>query len=982
MPGLRQSAFWMVLTALLSLFGTTAFGAFTCLNPLNPWDDVFVVVDYGAKTCRISDFNQSPPTAPQNGVRFYTTGNLDDPNDAGTRFISYQQSVNGVITITGITLTSPQSTPISEGTTGINNYLNSTTKDFVGSRVIGNIYTISSNFGNFEFGVGDYDVSPSSITIDNGTPIVTNVTSSTADGTYRAGDQISINVSFDRPVFVTGTPQLTLSVGSNRISHYSSGTGTSTLTFTYTVQSGDISSDLEYSNTLALAVGQGGAIKDSVDTDANLALPAIGGPGSLSANKSIVIDAALPLVTGLSPTSGLGGGGTSVLISGSGFSGATAVKFGATNAASFTINSATSITVAAPPHASGTVNVTVTTPNGTSAAGAANQYTYYTTPDAPVIGTATAGDTQASVSFTAPVNNGGSPIISYTVTSSPGNFTGIGSASPLIITGLRNGTAYTFTVTATNGAGTSPASAASNAVTPTATQTITFADPGTQTFATSPTLTATATSSAAVTFTSSTTGVCTITSGGALTFVTAGNCTVNADQAGNTSFAAAQTVSRTFSVSAVVPAAPTMGAATAGSGQASVTFSPPANTGGSAIISYTVTSSPGNFTATGSTSPLTVTGLTNGTAYTFTVAAMTIAGTGAASAASNAVTPALTSTPSTELATKSDAIRQTLTDVATSSLTSALSANQAMLQDAKGRFVAGDTPDMALDVNGSLIANPVSVSSMGTFFGQTTQGNGTRQVVFGSFDVQRDDTTGASTATFNGKIAWERSVSETTLLGYFIGGDLARSNIAGSFTGDQDHLGVTAGGYAVHEMAKQLYLDGFVSVGAGRNNLTMDDGVLALESDYTTRSATFGMSVSGVIGPQGYEIWPELALTVGRTWIDTVAFTGTAYDTTDDSLSLDAGMVTLANLTFRPEFRVPLDGTEVSKSLRLITLAPRLICQQTTTTTTAQTCGGGAEIGLQTHSADGATTASAQILSDWINGQTRTSGQLSVEMRF
>jgi hypothetical protein len=255
-------------------------------------------------------------------------------------------------------------------------------------------------------------------------------------------------------------------------------------------------------------------------------------------------------------------------------------------------------------------------------------------------------------------------------------------------------------------------------------------------------------------------------------------------------------------------------------------------------------------------------------------------------------------------------------------------------------------------------------------------------LVFGTFDLQRDDTTGASTATFNGKVAWEREVSDTTLLGYFIGGDLARSNIAGSFTGDQDHLGVTAGGYAVHEMAKQLYLDGFVSVGAGRNNLTMDDGVLALESDYTTRSATFGMSVSGVIGPQGYEIWPELALTVGRTWIDTVAFTGTAYDAIDNTLSLDAGTVTLANLTFRPEFRVPLDGMAVSKSLRLITLAPRLICQQTTTTTTAQTCGSGAEIGLQTHSADGTTTASAQILSDWIDGQTRTSGQLSVEMRF
>jgi hypothetical protein len=395
-----------------------------------------------------------------------------------------------------------------------------------------------------------------------------------------------------------------------------------------------------------------------------------------------------------------------------------------------------------------------------------------------------------------------------------------------------------------------------------------------------------------------------------------------------------------------------------------------------------VTSSDGDTTFTATLTPT--------AALTDATNVITVAMTGVTDAAGNAGVGSTdsnnyvvnTGTPATEFAAKSDAIRQTLTDDATRGLTSALAANQAMVQDAKGRFVAGADQDVALDVDGSLTANPVSLSSMGTFFGQSTNGNGTRQLVFGSFDLQRDDTTGASTATFNGKIAWERSVSETTLLGYFGGGDLARSNIAGSFTGDQDHLGITAGGYAVHEMAKQLYLDGFVSVGAGRNNLTMDDGVLALDSDYTTRSATFGASVSGVIGPQGYEIWPELALTVGRTWIDTVAFTGTAYGTTDDALSLDAGMVTLANLTFRPEFRIPLDGSEVAKSLRLITLAPRLICQQTTTTTTAQTCGGGAEIGLQTHSADGMTTGTAQILSDWIDGQTRTSGQLSVEMRF
>jgi alpha-tubulin suppressor-like RCC1 family protein len=88
-------------------------------------------------------------------------------------------------------------------------------------------------------------------------------------------------------------------------------------------------------------------------------------------------------------------------------------------------------------------------------------------PGAPTIGTATAGDASASVTFTAPIDPGvPATITSYTVTSSPGGFTGTGSASPITVSGLTNGTAYTFTVTATNVAGTGPASAASNSVTP------------------------------------------------------------------------------------------------------------------------------------------------------------------------------------------------------------------------------------------------------------------------------------------------------------------------------------------------------------------------------------------------------------------------------------------------------------------------------------------------------------------------------------
>ena len=117
-----------------------------------------------------------------------------------------------------------------------------------------------------------------------------------------------------------------------------------------------------------------------------------------------------------------------------------------------------------------TFTVTATNAIGTGAASAASNSVTpaaaATVPGAPVIGTATAGNTTASVTFAAPASNGGSAITSFTATSSPSGITATGAASPLVVSGLVNGTAYTFTVTATNAIGTGAASAASNSVTP------------------------------------------------------------------------------------------------------------------------------------------------------------------------------------------------------------------------------------------------------------------------------------------------------------------------------------------------------------------------------------------------------------------------------------------------------------------------------------------------------------------------------------
>ncbi|MGA2122555.1 MAG: IPT/TIG domain-containing protein [Methanoregula sp.] len=103
---------------------------------------------------------------------------------------------------------------------------------------------------------------------------------------------------------------------------------------------------------------------------------------------------AVPTVTSISPTAGPLTAGTTVTIAGTGLSGPTAVKFGST-AGTILTNSSTSITVTAPSGTAGIVDVTVTTPGGTSATGSGDKYTYTALPVvtsiSPVAGPLTAG---------------------------------------------------------------------------------------------------------------------------------------------------------------------------------------------------------------------------------------------------------------------------------------------------------------------------------------------------------------------------------------------------------------------------------------------------------------------------------------------------------------------------------------------------------------------------------------------------------------
>jgi hypothetical protein len=134
---------------------------------------------------------------------------------------------------------------------------------------------------------------------DTAVPTVTSLASTTANGTYRAGAIIDISVVLSEVVTVTtgtGTPTLLLETGAtDRAATYTSGSGTNTLSFRYTVQSGDNSADLSQQSTSALALN-GGVIADALGNNATLTLPGTTSAttGSLAANAAIVIDTQAP----------------------------------------------------------------------------------------------------------------------------------------------------------------------------------------------------------------------------------------------------------------------------------------------------------------------------------------------------------------------------------------------------------------------------------------------------------------------------------------------------------------------------------------------------------------------------------------------------------------------------------------------------------------------------------------------------------------
>jgi VCBS repeat-containing protein len=141
------------------------------------------------------------------------------------------------------------------------------------------------------------------IAIDTHVPSITGVTTTSPNGGYGTGKVITLMITFDKIVAVNttaGVPMLRLNSGGGAI--YTSGSGSKTLQFGYTVLAGEFSPRLDYASTSALMLN-GGTIRQAGlaggANDANLTLPAPGSKGSISLGHALLIDGKFPVVKSL-----------------------------------------------------------------------------------------------------------------------------------------------------------------------------------------------------------------------------------------------------------------------------------------------------------------------------------------------------------------------------------------------------------------------------------------------------------------------------------------------------------------------------------------------------------------------------------------------------------------------------------------------------------------------------------------------------------
>ena len=397
--------------------------------------------------------------------------------------------------------------------------------------------------------------------------------------------------------------------------------------------------------------------------------------------------------------------------------------------------------------------------------------------------------------------------------------------------------------------------------------------------------------------------------------------------------------------------------------------------------------------------------------YTAILTSGTIAGTALISATLNGQAIADTASVTfagagtTTFADNAGEIRAIIVDATVDTLRDSLKGSQSVVEGARHRFAddlqgpadenCGDaTPENRRKSKRDLeecqqnqrlcaVGNvPFTVSSMGhatadgalfkgDFFGLSQDALSTRRVlVFGEFDFTQDQD-GQTSGYVQARLLNEIRLNASTLVGLSFGINARQQTVDSGFTGTQSSQGLSVGTYFVKSLGKSLFVEGFLDIGVGKNQIDLSKLSLQVQGDYASRTLQLGGTVSGTIKYATFDLEPQLSFAYAQSNVGTIDLLSQSAGTTTNE-NLDIGHVSLARLSFSPELHMPIAIAE--PGIAIVNLAPTLLCEWTRTALDDEVeCGGGLMFELSSTSADGTGKLNAKLEVERVGNETRSS---------
>jgi hypothetical protein len=278
--------------------------------------------------------------------------------------------------------------------------------------------------------------------------------------------------------------------------------------------------------------------------------------------------------------------------------------------------------------------------------------------------------------------------------------------------------------------------------------------------------------------------------------------------------------------------------------------------------------------------------------------------------------------------------------------------------------------NLNVDANSDLVTLSASNHSVRTF-------NGIRRIV--NLNLGVSDEENIRTLSFSGYAALENFRAENALYGLFVGMNVSQNDVSRGMGGAVDSYGLSVGAYAVHEFAKGLFSEAYLSLGRSQNQLDLSDSYLDVAADYGTTEANLGWIVSGVYERGNFDFWPEMGIQVSRSRSSSIEVDGSIPGDTTSTV-WNGLTATLSRANLSTDIRYYIAGR--APDAWILNVKPGVVCERVDAIVTRSGCGMSGLIGLNQSSLDGSRRFSAQIGAEEIEEITRSSASVMYELRF